>query len=51
MDSNFTLISQLVQILEHFIFLSLEAAVQQFSTYLLISFDPITLYHLFSKCV
>jgi len=34
MDTNFTLISQLFQMIEHFTFLPLEAAVHQFSTYL-----------------
>jgi len=42
MDTNFALISQLFPMIERFTFLPLEAAVHQFSTYMLISFDPIT---------
>jgi len=41
-DTNFTLTGQLFQIIEYFTFLPLEAVVNQFSTYVLISFDSIT---------
>jgi len=53
MDTNFTLIGQLIQIIEHITFLPVEAAVHQFSTYLLISFDPVTQFQslFFKLCV
>jgi len=51
MDTNFTLIGQLFLII-YVTFLPLEAAVHQFSTYLRISFDPITRFQsFFSNCV
>jgi len=51
MDTNFTLIGQLFQIIEQFTFLPPEAAVHRFSTYLLISFDPITRFQSFFQIV
>jgi len=51
MDTNFTLIGQLFQIIEHFTFLPLQAAVHQFGTYLLILFDPITQFQSFFQSI
>jgi len=52
LNTNFTLIGQLIQITEHFTFLPLEAAVHQFSTYLVISFDPVIRFQsFFPKCL
>jgi len=53
MDTNFILIGQLFQIIEHITFMPLEAAVHQFSTYLLISFEPVIRFQsfFFKLCV